>query len=195
MLFYLQARKFSVTKWMSSEIGRITRKCKWNFVIRYRNLRECYPFRFFMRSGTGILASMSAISAWLLNSHFRHKLRVGSYGRLSSYLAVVASPAIMSGLFHTAVSVMNIFLWNVQLTLRISSVCTTKCHITKVRLSHVLANQSWCFSRLPWTSLSTSTCTNCFLHVCISSLHIPFTFDHGESQRNSETHPEIHQVS
>lgn len=43
------------------------------------------------------------ISGFLINNHFRYKLKLGSYGRMSSYLAVVAAPAIMSSLLHVTV--------------------------------------------------------------------------------------------
>lgn len=44
------------------------------------------------------------VSAMLLNNHFRYKLKLGAYGRGSTYLAVVAAPVALSALFHAAVS-------------------------------------------------------------------------------------------
>uniref|UniRef100_A0A2M4ARU0 Uncharacterized protein n=1 Tax=Anopheles triannulatus TaxID=58253 RepID=A0A2M4ARU0_9DIPT len=48
----------------------------------------------------GILGACTVASGFYLNNHFRTALRLGSYGRLSSYLPAVALPAIMASLFH-----------------------------------------------------------------------------------------------
>lgn len=50
---------------------------------------------------------MGAFSALFINHHFRNKLKLGNYGRMSSYLSVVAIPACVSTLFHTTVSSYN----------------------------------------------------------------------------------------
>lgn len=53
------------------------------------------------------------ISGMLLNNHFRYKLKLGAYGRGSTYLAVVAAPVAMSALFHAVVSILLLtpFKW------------------------------------------------------------------------------------
>ncbi|XP_049534276.1 uncharacterized protein LOC125950376 [Anopheles darlingi] len=48
----------------------------------------------------GILGASTVATGFYLNNHFRTALRLGSYGRLSSYLPAVALPAIMASLFH-----------------------------------------------------------------------------------------------
>ena len=63
-----------------------------------------FLFSFALRAGPGILGAMGALSAFAVNNHFRYKLKLGVYGRMSSYLSVVAIPAVISTLFHTTVS-------------------------------------------------------------------------------------------
>jgi hypothetical protein len=58
-----------------------------------------WPFHY----GNGIIGACSALSGIYINSYFRSRLRLHTYGRLSSYLPVVALPAMMSALFHQQV--------------------------------------------------------------------------------------------
>lgn len=46
---------------------------------------------------------LAAIGGIYINSHYRTKLRLGTYGRLSSYLPIVALPAITSSIIHSVV--------------------------------------------------------------------------------------------
>lgn len=50
------------------------------------------------------MMALSGLSAFFINNHFRYKLKLNHYGRASSYMAVVAAPAILSGLSHFTVS-------------------------------------------------------------------------------------------
>lgn len=58
---------------------------------------------FTLRAGSGILIGVAAISSFFINKHFRYKLKVGHYGRGSSYLAVIGTPAMIGGLIHYTV--------------------------------------------------------------------------------------------
>ncbi|XP_033611178.1 uncharacterized protein LOC111873951 isoform X3 [Cryptotermes secundus] len=58
--------------------------------------REVWPLHY----GYGILGACSALSGMYINNYFRSRLRLHTYGRVSSYLPVIALPALMSALFH-----------------------------------------------------------------------------------------------
>lgn len=58
-----------------------------------------------LKAGPGILGGVGMISSIVINNHFRTKLKLGQYGRMSSYLSVVAIPAMFSALFHTTVCI------------------------------------------------------------------------------------------
>lgn len=64
-----------------------------------------FCFRFTLRMGPGLLGGAATISSLIINNHFRYKLKLGAYGRMSSYLSVVATPVLISALFHATVSV------------------------------------------------------------------------------------------
>jgi len=61
---------------------------------------ESFFYRWPFRYGFGILGACSALSGLYINSYFRNRLRLHSYGRVSSYLPLVVLPSIMSALFH-----------------------------------------------------------------------------------------------
>lgn len=46
---------------------------------------------------------LAAINGIYINNHYRTKLRLGTYGRLSSYLPIVALPAITTSLIHSVI--------------------------------------------------------------------------------------------
>ncbi|KAJ4438567.1 hypothetical protein ANN_14514, partial [Periplaneta americana] len=60
---------------------------------------DVWPFHF----GFGILGAGSALSAMYINSHFRSRLRLHTYGRMSTYLPIVILPSMLSALFHHVV--------------------------------------------------------------------------------------------
>lgn len=63
-----------------------------------------------LRYGCGFMMAMAGTSAFFVNNHFRYKLKLNHYGRASSYLAVIATPAILSGLTHFTVNlIINLF--------------------------------------------------------------------------------------
>lgn len=49
------------------------------------------------------MSVLAAVGGIYINSHYRTKLRLGSYGRLSSYLPIVALPAITTSLIHSVI--------------------------------------------------------------------------------------------
>uniref|UniRef100_A0A1Q3FA13 Putative conserved plasma membrane protein n=1 Tax=Culex tarsalis TaxID=7177 RepID=A0A1Q3FA13_CULTA len=58
----------------------------------------------------GILGSATVASSIYINSHYRARLKLGTYGRLSSYLPAVVLPAIMTTFFHKAFIVPDVIL-------------------------------------------------------------------------------------
>ncbi|KRT83531.1 hypothetical protein AMK59_4662 [Oryctes borbonicus] len=56
---------------------------------------------FAFRYGGAFLASISAATGIYINNHYRMKFKLHYYGRMSSYLPIVALPATLSLLFHT----------------------------------------------------------------------------------------------
>lgn len=55
---------------------------------------------------------MAAMSSFMTNNHFRRKLKLGNFGRMSSYLTVVATPTMISALFHSTVSCQRSWRFN-----------------------------------------------------------------------------------
>ncbi|XP_055618026.1 uncharacterized protein LOC129763202 [Toxorhynchites rutilus septentrionalis] len=58
----------------------------------------------------GILSGAAVCSSVYMNNYFRNKLKLGNYGRLTSYLPAVALPAIMGLVFHTHFVVPDVIL-------------------------------------------------------------------------------------
>lgn len=52
------------------------------------------------RCGTGLLGGLAAATGVYLNNYYRTKLRIGKYGRITSYLPIVAIPAMCTMAFH-----------------------------------------------------------------------------------------------
>ncbi|XP_065075320.1 uncharacterized protein LOC135699075 [Ochlerotatus camptorhynchus] len=58
----------------------------------------------------GILGATTVMSSIYINSHYRGKLRLGTFGRLSSYIPTVVLPALMTTFFHRAFIVPDVVL-------------------------------------------------------------------------------------
>ncbi|XP_021923068.1 uncharacterized protein LOC110831410 isoform X2 [Zootermopsis nevadensis] len=72
------------------------REYQFRVIYGWKPERDVWPFHY----GYAILGSCSALSGVYINGHFRNRLRLHSYGRLSSYLPIVVLPTIMTALFH-----------------------------------------------------------------------------------------------
>ncbi|XP_053681776.1 uncharacterized protein LOC128732534 [Sabethes cyaneus] len=48
----------------------------------------------------GMLGASTVLSSLYINNHYRSKLKLGTYGRLSSYIPAVVLPALMTTFFH-----------------------------------------------------------------------------------------------
>ncbi|XP_053965568.1 uncharacterized protein LOC128867953 [Anastrepha ludens] len=53
-----------------------------------------------LRYGPGLLGAMAAATGVYVNSHYRRKLKLGNYGKGSTYLPIVVIPAMFSVLAH-----------------------------------------------------------------------------------------------
>ncbi|XP_055607978.1 transmembrane protein 126A [Uranotaenia lowii] len=58
----------------------------------------------------GMLGASTVVSSIFINNHFRNRLKLGTYGRLSSYIPAVVLPAIMSTFFHKGFIVPDVIL-------------------------------------------------------------------------------------
>ncbi|EAT48757.1 AAEL000230-PA [Aedes aegypti] len=67
---------------------------------------EIWPLTF----TPGILGATTVMSSIYINSHYRSKLKLGNYGRLSSYIPAVVLPAIMTTFFHKSFIVPDVVL-------------------------------------------------------------------------------------
>lgn len=68
------------------------------------------PFRWPLTFTPGILGATTVMSSIYINSHYRSKLKLGNYGRLSSYIPAVVLPAIMTTFFHKSFIVPDVVL-------------------------------------------------------------------------------------
>ncbi|XP_053678586.1 uncharacterized protein LOC128728960 [Anopheles nili] len=75
-------------------------------VHRWDNKSDVWP----MIYTPGILGACTVVSGFYINHYYRRVLKLGNYGRLSSYLPAVALPAIMATMFHSVFVVPDLIL-------------------------------------------------------------------------------------
>ncbi|EDW78148.1 uncharacterized protein Dwil_GK24843 [Drosophila willistoni] len=71
-------------------------KYQWKIITAWDKLGDVWALRY----SSGVLSAMAAVTGAYINNHYRTKLRLGNQGRLSSYLPIVAVPAIFTMLTH-----------------------------------------------------------------------------------------------
>ncbi|SPP86227.1 uncharacterized protein LOC117588120 [Drosophila guanche] len=71
-------------------------KYQWKIITAWEKTGEVWSLRY----TPGILSAMAAATGAYINNHYRTKLRLGSHGRLSSYMPIVVVPAIFTMLTH-----------------------------------------------------------------------------------------------
>lgn len=81
--------------------GKTDRRCKYLNKLLIPHFICFTPSRWALVYTPGALGATAVFSSVYMNNHFRNKLRLGNYGRLSSYIPAVALPAIMAMVFHT----------------------------------------------------------------------------------------------
>lgn len=104
----------------------------------------CVTFSSAIKYGPGVLSGIGAISSFIINNHFRYKLKLGTYGRFSSYLSVVVTPALFTALFHTTVSPAAFCLTS-QFSFKPFSFTErpSQCVAEEIRLPDLFTNQRW----------------------------------------------------
>ncbi|XP_005181026.1 uncharacterized protein LOC101888999 [Musca domestica] len=65
---------------------------QWNIISKWEKLSDVWSLRY----GPGILSAMATGTGIFVNNHYRNKLRLGTYGRFSTYLPIVVIPAIFT---------------------------------------------------------------------------------------------------
>nr|XP_016923753.1 uncharacterized protein LOC108005089 [Drosophila suzukii] len=71
-------------------------KYQWKIITAWDKVGDVWSLRY----TPGILSALAAGTGAYINNHYRTKLRLGGHGRLSSYLPIVAVPAIFTMLTH-----------------------------------------------------------------------------------------------
>ncbi|XP_022208129.1 uncharacterized protein LOC111064683 [Drosophila obscura] len=71
-------------------------KYQWKIITAWDKIGEVWSLRY----TPGILSAVAAATGAYINNHYRTKLRLGSHGRLSSYMPIVVVPAIFTMLTH-----------------------------------------------------------------------------------------------
>ncbi|EDV59353.1 uncharacterized protein LOC6540987 [Drosophila erecta] len=71
-------------------------KYQWKIITAWDKIGDVWSLRY----TPGILSALAAGTGAYINNHYRTKLRLGGHGRLSSYLPIVAVPAIFTMLAH-----------------------------------------------------------------------------------------------
>ncbi|EDW03664.1 GH11355 [Drosophila grimshawi] len=69
---------------------------QWKIITSWDKIGDVWSLRY----TPGILSAMAAATGAYINNHYRTCLRLGANGRLSSYLPIVAVPAIFTMLSH-----------------------------------------------------------------------------------------------
>ncbi|XP_055382565.1 uncharacterized protein LOC129612812 [Condylostylus longicornis] len=65
-------------------------------IHNWDKLSEVWALRF----GPGVLGAIGGLSGIYINKHFRTKLKLGNYGKFSTYLPIVILPALFSTINH-----------------------------------------------------------------------------------------------
>ncbi|XP_035893343.1 uncharacterized protein LOC118503775 [Anopheles stephensi] len=77
-----------------------------NLVKDWENKSEVWPIIY----TPGLLGTGTVFSGFYINNYYRRVLKLGNYGRFSSYLPAVALPAIMATVFHSTFVVPDVVL-------------------------------------------------------------------------------------
>lgn len=123
--------------------------------------------RWSIKYGAGLLGAVSGITGIYINQHYRRRLRLGTYGAFSTYLTIVALPALMSTVYHRAVSLQRNWLSCFQVyTENVSniSVCPVRHPFKKGKLPSLLAGTSGSKPNRGWYRVSLCISPDCHIH-------------------------------
>ncbi|XP_026732778.1 uncharacterized protein LOC113497427 [Trichoplusia ni] len=68
----------------------------WNLVSDWESLSDTWA----LRSASFVLGGLNALCGIMINSHYRNKLKLGSYGFFASALPITIMPGILTAMFH-----------------------------------------------------------------------------------------------
>ncbi|KPI96877.1 PREDICTED: uncharacterized protein LOC106124278 [Papilio xuthus] len=68
----------------------------WDIVSNWNTFSDTWALRY----SPAILGGINSICGLLINNHFRHKLKLGTYGYFASVIPVTVLPGILTALFH-----------------------------------------------------------------------------------------------
>ncbi|KAJ0175410.1 hypothetical protein K1T71_008569 [Dendrolimus kikuchii] len=68
----------------------------WDIIIEWDSLADTWALRY----ASGVLGGINAVSGVLINRHYRHKFRLGSFGYLASVIPLSLMPGMLTTLFH-----------------------------------------------------------------------------------------------
>lgn len=163
-----------------------------NFLL-FWFLNEKFLFSFALRAGPGILGAMSAVSAFVINNHFRVRLKLGTYGRMSSYLSVVCIPACFATLFHTTVSWFQFHLS--PLSCLLIAVYSIARHPEALWLPTLPSNTCRFLPSRNRRFVSLSLGSYCGFHVRHETFHLSSSFDYLGTNGSFETLCKVHEES
>ncbi|KAG7306307.1 hypothetical protein JYU34_008912 [Plutella xylostella] len=68
----------------------------WDLISEWEPASDTWALRY----SIGVLGGLSSVSGMIINNHFRKKLKLGTYGHMSSLIPVSLLPGIFTALFH-----------------------------------------------------------------------------------------------
>ncbi|KOB75713.1 Uncharacterized protein OBRU01_07022 [Operophtera brumata] len=71
-------------------------KYVWDLVGEWNSLSDTWALRY----GSIFLGGLNALSGVIINRHYRNKLKLGTYGYISSVVPITVMPAMLTALFH-----------------------------------------------------------------------------------------------
>ncbi|XP_014364855.2 uncharacterized protein LOC106715959 [Papilio machaon] len=68
----------------------------WDIVSNWKTFSDTWALRY----SPAILGAINGVCGLLINNHFRHKLKLGTYGYFASVIPITVMPGVLTALFH-----------------------------------------------------------------------------------------------
>ncbi|KAM3958481.1 uncharacterized protein ACR2FA_007503 [Aphomia sociella] len=78
----------------------------WNLISNWDSLSDTWA----LRHGPVVLGGINALTGIIVNTHYRNKLKLGTYGFYSSVIPITLMPGLMTILFHRHLVTSNMLL-------------------------------------------------------------------------------------
>ncbi|XP_059051427.1 uncharacterized protein LOC131846196 [Achroia grisella] len=78
----------------------------WDLISNWDSISDVWALRY----GPTFLGGLNAFSGILINSHYRNKLKLGTYGFYSSVIPITLMPGLMTILFHRHIILSDMLL-------------------------------------------------------------------------------------